>query len=60
MLKLCQYKGHLQIRFSDGRIRNEQIVAAPFLGEYKLIIETGFNSGTDPLISISLKTDTEN
>ena len=34
------YKSHFKNRFSDGRIRNEQIVAAPFLGEYKLKIKT--------------------
>ena len=32
------YKSHIKNWFSDGRIRNEQIVAAPFLGEYRLKI----------------------
>ena len=44
------YKSHFKNRFSDGRIRNEQIVAAPFLGEYRLKIKAIIkgNSGTVP------------
>ena len=45
------YKSHFKNRFSDGRIRNEQIVAAPFLGEYKLKIKAIIRrvSGTVPV-----------